>query len=59
MFIKLFSTEGVEAHFNIGHIVFFMWDATFGGSLLRLTHGIEQVKETPQEIERLIAELKV
>jgi hypothetical protein len=59
MFIKLNTIGGIEAHFNVAHIVFFMWDAIKGGSVIKLTFlDMEIVQQTPQEIEQLIAEAR-
>lgn len=59
-FIKLTTSQGIEAHYNVAQIVFFMWDARTGGSIVKLTFcDIEMVTQTPQEIEALIREARL
>ncbi len=58
MFIKLTTIAGLEAHYNVVHILFFL-DSDLSGTLLKLVnHDVEAVRESAEEIHALIAQAR-
>lgn len=55
-FITLTSEHGHEARINLDHVIFYVWNTATGGSSLIMTFGLsEAFKETPEQIDKIIA----